>query len=568
MGLADEPIAGGRHKVFGHPDLAIIPQTSTIASHLPARGRAGDRAAPGRTGCGVDARGRADAVVVCSFGDASANHSTAVGAINTALQPRLPGSAGADPVRLRGQRPRHLGADAGRLDRGGVRIAARLRYLAGRRRRSRSPHWPASPRAADTVRAQRQPVFLHLRTVRFLGHAGSDAEISYRKPREIEADYARDPLLGDRPCLRRDRVPAARDAGALRRHRGARSTPRRTGSADDPRLGSAAEMMAPLAPRHPAGVQPTVAVLATRRASTPKLAPDATARPRTLAESINATLDRAARRRPAGDRLRRGRRRQGRGLRRHRAAGPQASAPPACSTRCSTSSRSSVSGSAPDWPGCCRSPRSSTWPTCTTPKISFAARRRPCRSSPAVGTRNPMVVRIAGLGLPEGLRRALPQRQRRGVLRDIPGLVVGVPARADDARRDAAHLRRRRERRRHGVGVPRTDRALPPPRSARAGDGGWLGSLTDARATCRSVGPRSVRHGDRHRPDHDQLRQRRADEPAGRPPPGRGRHRAPRCSTCAGSLRCRSTTCWPPPGRPDGCWSSTRPGTAAGSAKV
>src|SRR5215210_2460590 len=35
MGLADEPIAGGRHKVFGHPDLAVIPQTSTIASHLP-----------------------------------------------------------------------------------------------------------------------------------------------------------------------------------------------------------------------------------------------------------------------------------------------------------------------------------------------------------------------------------------------------------------------------------------------------------------------------------------------------------------------------------------------------
>ena len=31
----DEPIAGGRHKVFGHHDLAVIPQTSTIASHLP-----------------------------------------------------------------------------------------------------------------------------------------------------------------------------------------------------------------------------------------------------------------------------------------------------------------------------------------------------------------------------------------------------------------------------------------------------------------------------------------------------------------------------------------------------
>ena len=35
VAAADEPIAGGRHKVFGHADLAVIPQTSTIASHLP-----------------------------------------------------------------------------------------------------------------------------------------------------------------------------------------------------------------------------------------------------------------------------------------------------------------------------------------------------------------------------------------------------------------------------------------------------------------------------------------------------------------------------------------------------
>src|SRR5205823_8623214 len=34
-GASDEPIAGGRHKVFGNHRLAIIPQTSTIASHLP-----------------------------------------------------------------------------------------------------------------------------------------------------------------------------------------------------------------------------------------------------------------------------------------------------------------------------------------------------------------------------------------------------------------------------------------------------------------------------------------------------------------------------------------------------
>src|SRR5580692_2828295 len=34
VAAADEPIAGGRHKVIGRRELAIIPQTSTIASHL------------------------------------------------------------------------------------------------------------------------------------------------------------------------------------------------------------------------------------------------------------------------------------------------------------------------------------------------------------------------------------------------------------------------------------------------------------------------------------------------------------------------------------------------------
>ncbi len=31
----EDPISGGRHKVIGHRELNIIPQTSTIASHLP-----------------------------------------------------------------------------------------------------------------------------------------------------------------------------------------------------------------------------------------------------------------------------------------------------------------------------------------------------------------------------------------------------------------------------------------------------------------------------------------------------------------------------------------------------
>ena len=35
VAAAAEPIAGGRHKVFGRRELSIVPMTSTIASHLP-----------------------------------------------------------------------------------------------------------------------------------------------------------------------------------------------------------------------------------------------------------------------------------------------------------------------------------------------------------------------------------------------------------------------------------------------------------------------------------------------------------------------------------------------------
>src|SRR5262249_56432599 len=35
VAASTDPIAGGRHKVFGSEALNIIPTTSTIASHLP-----------------------------------------------------------------------------------------------------------------------------------------------------------------------------------------------------------------------------------------------------------------------------------------------------------------------------------------------------------------------------------------------------------------------------------------------------------------------------------------------------------------------------------------------------
>jgi 2-oxoisovalerate dehydrogenase E1 component len=84
VAATEEPISGGRHKVFGRHDLNIIPQTSTIASHLPRAVGVAFSIARARKLC-VECPWPADALAVCSFGDASANHSTAVGAINTAM---------------------------------------------------------------------------------------------------------------------------------------------------------------------------------------------------------------------------------------------------------------------------------------------------------------------------------------------------------------------------------------------------------------------------------------------------------------------------------------------------
>ncbi|MFI6827664.1 thiamine pyrophosphate-dependent enzyme [Kribbella sp. NPDC050241] len=189
-----EPIAGGRHKVFGRHDLAIIPQTSTIASHLPrAMGVAFSLARAAKLG--VPSPWPSDAIVVTSFGDASANHSTATGAINAALHASYQGlpmplllvcedngigiSVRTPDGWIRqayGSRPglRYFDAD-------GTDVAAALTM---------------ATEAATFVRRNRRPAFLRLRTVRLLGHAGSDVEAAYRSPAELVADEELDPLLG------------------------------------------------------------------------------------------------------------------------------------------------------------------------------------------------------------------------------------------------------------------------------------------------------------------------------------------------------------------------------------
>ena len=117
VAAAAEPIAGGRHKVFGHPELHVIPQTSTIASHLPrAVGLAFSMARAAKLGLQTPLAGRQRR---SSPASATRRPTTprAAGALNTAVLRRLPGPAAAAAVRLRGQRPRHQRQDPRRLDR-------------------------------------------------------------------------------------------------------------------------------------------------------------------------------------------------------------------------------------------------------------------------------------------------------------------------------------------------------------------------------------------------------------------------------------------------------------------
>ncbi|MGA8986459.1 thiamine pyrophosphate-dependent enzyme [Aeromicrobium sp.] len=199
MASADDPISGGRHKVFGHAALSIIPQTSTIGSHLPrAFGLAYALGLASRSE--VRPQWPSDSVVVCSFGDASANHSTTVGALNASSYCAHQG------VRL----PiLYVCEDNG--------IGISTRSPAGWLERSLAS-WPAlehamadgtrpgdvldtASRLVDIVRAERRPAILHLRTVRFMGHAGSDAEIAYRSRKEIEDEFALDPVLATAGAL-------------------------------------------------------------------------------------------------------------------------------------------------------------------------------------------------------------------------------------------------------------------------------------------------------------------------------------------------------------------------------
>jgi 2-oxoisovalerate dehydrogenase E1 component len=189
---SDDPIARGRHKVWGSKPLWVPPQTSTIASHLPkAVGLAFALARGRRTA--VETGLPKDALVLCSFGDASANHATAQAAFNAARYIRKRGN----PLPIL-----FLCEDNGigisvDTPRGWIEECysnqTHLDYTLAQG--SLDEVWDACRAAIERCRATRVPAFLHLKTTRLWGHAGSDVETTYRSIDEIETVESGDPLL-------------------------------------------------------------------------------------------------------------------------------------------------------------------------------------------------------------------------------------------------------------------------------------------------------------------------------------------------------------------------------------
>ncbi len=192
---SDDPISGGRHKVFGSVPLFIPPQTSTIASHLPkALGTAISITTAKSLKENQFVKLHPDSVVLCSFGDGSVNHSTAQGAFNASqwvfsARRTLPlvwicednGFAISVPT------------PANWIERT-FKDRVGLHYI-GCDGCNLADVYKASLMAQHLARHKSEPVFLHMKTVRLLGHAGSDIEFQYRAQADIEQTESDDPLL-------------------------------------------------------------------------------------------------------------------------------------------------------------------------------------------------------------------------------------------------------------------------------------------------------------------------------------------------------------------------------------
>jgi 2-oxoisovalerate dehydrogenase E1 component len=298
----------------------------------------------------------------------------------------------------------------------------------------------AASEAAEWVRRERRPAVLHLSTVRLMGHAGADAEVAYRSSEQINRDLERDPLVGtarllvDAGLRTPDEVITRYDEVGWQVRKIAEEV------LSEPKLATIAEIVAPLAPRRPLRAAHAITELATRA-----LGPGAAARsqvfggklpeqggPLTLAQTINATLTDALAGHPGmlvfGEDVARKGGVYGVTKRLHERFGDDRVFDTLLdeTTILGLALGAGLDGLLP------------------VPEIQYLAylhnAEDQLRGEAATlsffssgAYRNPMVVRVAGLAYQQSFGGHFHNDNSVAVLRDIPGLVLAVPARPADA---------------------------------------------------------------------------------------------------------------------------------------
>ncbi len=431
---AEDPASGGRHKVWGSKPLWVIPQTSTIASHLPkALGTAVAIETGKRIGHTLPIPD--DSIAICSFGDASANHASAQTAFNATswmAYQKLPAPVlyvcEDNGIGISVKTPKDWISESFRnrpdLD---YFFADGLDLAAG---------YGDVLRAVEHCRKTRRPTFLHLRTNRIMGHAGTDFEIEWRSIEELCAVEAADPLLRsaaialESGLMSKDEVLGLYEATRAKCFAAAEDADQR------PRIETLEHVMAPLAPYTPDKVMEEATRVPTPEArikafgSEDKL-PEKQV-PKHLAIQINQALHDLFAKYPETLLFGEDVAQKGgvytvtKGL--HKAFGARR-------VFNSLLDETTILGMAQGFANMGMLP---------VPEIQYLAylhnaidqiRGEACSLQFFSNDqyRNPMLVRIAGLGYQRGFGGHFHNDNSVTALRDIPGLVVGCPSRGDDA---------------------------------------------------------------------------------------------------------------------------------------
>ncbi|MFC4064013.1 transketolase C-terminal domain-containing protein [Actinoplanes subglobosus] len=416
-----DPITGGRDKIFGNPALHLVPALSAPGGHLPravglahSLARGGDTAWPD------------DAIVAASFGDGGAGGAGATSALHAAGRLDLAGQRVPLLLICEDNTPGEPGPDGwtGTMLRG--RPGVRYTYADGC---DLAAAHDAAAEAVAWVRAERRPAVLHLSTVLLLGRPGDP---------EPGDGLDRDPLIGTARLLVEaglygpDEVITRYDEIGWQVRKAAEEV------LGEAKLASAGEVVASLAARRPLRVAHAVAEAAGRalgagaptrlRVFDGRLPEDAG--PMTLAQTITAGLTDALAAHPGlllfgPATTRGGRHGVTTGL-----SGVDADrvfdTPADPTTIIGLATGAGLAGLIPVPELDCLAGLHGA-----AEQLRAEAATMAYLSSGAY--RNPLVLRVPGLAQPFGIGGHLANDNTVAALRDVPGLVVAVPARAADA---------------------------------------------------------------------------------------------------------------------------------------